>query len=110
MSEAVEYARKNGPILMEAMTYRYKGHGVSDKQYDVREGFKEELQQWEERDPITVLRDHLLKNYDKIEPQLKQIEQEADHIVAESIKFAEESDAPDANDLVRNVYVEPASS
>jgi pyruvate dehydrogenase E1 component alpha subunit len=106
VSEAVEYARKHGPILMEAMTYRYKGHGVSDKQYDVREGFKEELETWSERDPINVLRDHLLKNYDSIEPQLKQIEEEADKIVAESVKFAEESPAPDADDLVKNIYVE----
>jgi pyruvate dehydrogenase E1 component alpha subunit len=104
VSEAVEYARKNGPVLMESLTYRYKGHGVSDKQYDVREGFKEELESWHERDPITVLKDHLVKNFDGVAPELERIEKEADEIVAESIRFAEESPAPDADDLVRNVY------
>ena len=106
VKEAVEYSRKNGPILMESLTYRYKGHGVSDKQYDVREGFKEELGEWEGRDPITVLHDHLVKNFENMEPQLKQIEEEADKIVAEAVQYAEESPAPDGEDLVRNVYVE----
>jgi TPP-dependent pyruvate/acetoin dehydrogenase alpha subunit len=32
----VEYARKHGPVLIESMTYRYKGHGVSDRSYDKR--------------------------------------------------------------------------
>lgn len=105
VSEAVEYARKHGPVLMESLTYRYKGHGVSDKQYDAREGFKEELGEWEGRDPITVLKDHLIKNYDNVAPELERIEKEADEIVAESIRFAEESPAPDAQDLVNNVYV-----
>jgi pyruvate dehydrogenase E1 component alpha subunit len=105
VSEAVEYARKHGPVLMEALTYRYKGHGVSDKQYDAREGFKEELGEWEERDPITVLKDHLVRNYDNVAPELERIEKEADEIVAESIRFAEESPAPDAQDLVSHVYV-----
>jgi len=105
VKEAVEYARKHGPVLMESLTYRYKGHGVSDKQYDAREGFKEELGEWEGRDPITVLKNHLVKNYDNVAPELERIEKEADEIVAESIRFAEESPAPDAQDLVNHVYV-----
>ncbi|MEP7290415.1 MAG: thiamine pyrophosphate-dependent enzyme [Chloroflexota bacterium] len=105
VSEAVAYARKHGPILMESLTYRYKGHGVSDKQYDVREGFKEELEEWEGRDPIHVLREHLVKNYDKIETELGRIDLEAEKIVAEAVKYAEESPAPGAEDLVSNVYV-----
>lgn len=105
VSEAVEYARKNGPVLMEALTYRYKGHGVSDKQYDVRDGFKEELEQWAERDPINVLAKFLKANYEGIEPELERIHQEADQIVAEAVKFAEESPAPTYEDLINHVYV-----
>lgn len=105
VSEAVEYARKHGPILMESLTYRYKGHGVSDKQYDVRDGFKEELESWHGRDPVTVLEGHLKANFPKIDTELEQIRQEADKIVAEAIDFAEKSPAPTYEDLINHIYV-----
>src|SRR5664279_2807842 len=105
VAEAVEYARKNGPVLMETLTYRYKGHGVSDKQYDVRDDLKEELDEWHDKDPITVLRKHLTANYDGIEPELDRIQQEADQIVAEAVEYAENSPVPTYEDLVSNIYV-----
>jgi len=105
VSEAVEYARKNGPVLMEALTYRYKGHGVSDKQYDVREGFKEELNEWAEKDPINVLRKYLAANYDGIDKELARIDEEADKIVAEAVQYAEDSPVPTYEDLINNIYV-----
>ncbi len=105
VSEAVEYARKHGPILMESLTYRYKGHGVSDKQYDTREGFKEELESWHHKDPINVLEDHLKANYNNIDTELEKIRQEAGQIVAEAIDYAEKSPAPTYEDLINNVYI-----
>ncbi|MEO8394340.1 MAG: thiamine pyrophosphate-dependent enzyme [Chloroflexota bacterium] len=105
VSEAVEYARKNGPVLMESLTYRYKGHGVSDKQYDVREGFKEELDEWHDKDPITVLRKYLAANFDGIGKELERIDEEADKIVAEAVQFAEDSPVPTYEDLINNIYV-----
>ena len=105
VSEAVEYARKHGPVLMESLTYRYKGHGVSDKQYDAREDLKEELDEWHHKDPITVLRKYLTANYEGIEAELDQLDQEADQIVAEAVEFAENSPAPTYEDLVNNIYV-----
>jgi pyruvate dehydrogenase E1 component alpha subunit len=105
VSEAVEYARKHGPVLMECLTYRYKGHGVSDKQYDAREGFKEELELWHSRDPIIVLRDYLVAQHDGIEAELERIDEEADKTVVEAIEYAENSPVPNYDDLVNNVYV-----
>ncbi|MFQ3566364.1 MAG: thiamine pyrophosphate-dependent enzyme [Aggregatilineales bacterium] len=105
VSEAVAYAREHGPVLLEAMTYRYEGHGVSDRQFDAREDLKSELDEWMQRDPIIVLRDILVKKYKNIEPELAKIEQEADRIVAESVKFAEESPVPTYEDLISHVYV-----
>jgi len=105
VSEAVEYARKNGPVLMETLTYRYMGHGVSDKQYDVREGFKEELDEWHEKDPITVLRKTLRANFEGIDKELERIDEEADKIVIEAVEFAENSPAPTYEDLINNIYV-----
>ncbi len=105
VAEAVEYARKNGPVLIEAMTYRYRGHGVSDRSYEVR--FEEELKDYmENKDPISLLKNHLVENYKNIEPELKKLEDEADKTVAEAVDFALNSPDPTYEDLISNVYVE----
>ncbi len=106
VKEAVEYARATGPVLMESLTYRYQGHGVSDRQYSAREDLKSELEIWQQRDPIIVLRSRLTKRFKNIEPELERIEEEADRIVAEAVEFAEQSPAPGYEDLIANVYVE----
>lgn len=100
-SEAVEYARKHGPILLESMTYRYEGHGVSDKMFVNR---TEELQHYRERDPIIILRDYLLEQFEEIGPELEAAENLAVDIVEESVKFADQSTDPDYSDLTRHVY------
>lgn len=105
VQEAVDYARTEGPVLMEALTYRYQGHGVSDRQFATREDLKTELEEWQQRDPIIVLRNRLTKRFKNIEPELERIEQEADRIVAEAVEFADQSPAPDYEDLINNVYV-----
>jgi pyruvate dehydrogenase E1 component alpha subunit len=105
VKEGVEYARENGPVLIEAMTYRYQGHGVSDRSFDQR--FNEELEDFKQnRDPVKLLRDLLLDEYDVEEARLEEIEQEAQQAVDQSVEFAMDSPAPDADDLVANVYVE----
>ena len=106
VSEAVDYVRKTSkPILMESQTYRYKGHGVSDKQYDAREDLKRELEEWNEKDPITIARRHLISNFKDVEVQLGDLEAKADQVVQEAVEFAENSPIPDYNDLINNIYV-----
>ncbi len=100
-SEAVEYARKHGPILLESMTYRYEGHGMSDKMYAAR---SEELQHYKDRDPITVLRNYLLEQFQEIGPELEAAENLAVDIVEEAVRFANESPDPDASELTRHIY------
>lgn len=103
-AEAVAYARQHGPCLVEHLTYRYRGHGVSDKQYDTR--LAEELKDWQEnRDPITIFRKKLLGKYKNIEAELDALYDKAKEVVAESVRYAEESPVPDYEDLVSNVYV-----
>jgi len=105
VSEGAEYARKTGPVLIESLTYRYKGHGVSDRSYDKR--FGDELAEWREnKDPITLLRHKLVEKYKNVEPELEDLLGKAKGVVAESIRFAESSPDPDFNDLVSNIYVE----
>ena len=107
VSEAAEYVRKTGkPILMESLTYRYKGHGVSDKQFDARDDLKRELEEWHEKDPITVLRRQLTEQFEGIEPELEQLEGEANRVVDEAVEYAENSPVPTYEDLINNIYVE----
>jgi pyruvate dehydrogenase E1 component alpha subunit len=103
-SRAVEFARKNGPVLIEAITYRYQGHGVSDRTYDKR--FADELEDWKKnRDPINLLKNYLITSYKNIEPELQRLEAEAQAVVAESVEYALNSPNPTYEDLVSNIYV-----
>jgi pyruvate dehydrogenase E1 component alpha subunit len=102
VSKGVEYARKKGPVLIESMTYRYKGHGVSDRSYDKLA----ELAEWQQKDPILVLQRYLCQKDECIEEEIKPIERKAMADIAEAVEFAEDSPVPTYEDLIRNVYVE----
>ena len=106
-SKAVDYARAKGPAVIEHVTYRYRGHGVSDKQYDAREDMSAELKEWmATREPIKILRDCIESKYDEVDEILAKHEADAVRIVAESVKFAEASELPSSYEyLMRNTYV-----
>ena len=106
-SKAVEYARKNGPVVIEHVTYRYRGHGVSDKQYDARDDMSAELKEWmNTREPIKILRDCIESKYDNVAVVLAKHIDDARRIVAESVVFAESSELPSSyQDLLQNTYV-----
>ena len=103
--EAVEYARTQGPVLIEALTYRYKGHGVSDRSYDQR--FAEELEEYrEQKDPIELLRRKLIQTDQVDEAKLEEIEAAQEVIVQEAVAYAKASEEPGLERLYQNVYVE----
>ncbi len=103
VSEAAEYARAKGPVLLEAMTYRYRGHGVSDRIYATRE---EEMQEFLNRDPIDVMTEHIRKkDYKDIDAEFERIHEEVEQIVNESVEYAREAPEPTMDDLTNNVYV-----
>lgn len=101
----LDWARENGPVLMEAKTYRFEGHGVSDKLFDSRDDLKAELSVWEKRDPINVLRGHLESSFKNLDKDLAKIDAETTQAVQEALDFAIASPAPDYNDLISHVYV-----
>ena len=102
LTEAAEYARGTGPILVESLTYRYDGHGMSDKIYSTR---VEEMAEQRTRDPITRLRTTLCDQFPDIGPQLESAEKRAEKVVIDAVAFADKSPAPTAEDLTSNVYV-----
>jgi len=92
-----------GPIILELLTYRYRGHSMSDPaKYRTRE----EVQGYrEQHDPI----DHAAKELEAMgvkEDELKAADKEIKDIVVEAAKFAEETPEPDASELHTDVLVE----
>ena len=101
---AVARARKgDGPTLLEMETYRYKGHSMSDAQtYRT----KEEVKEYQTQDPIQKVLVALKKNNWLNDTEIEVIEKRVDCIVAESVKFAEESPYPTADELYKDVYTQ----
>ena len=91
-----------GPIILEFMTYRYRGHSMSDPaKYRTRE----EVQDFREnRDPIARAEKDLLALGVK-EEALKAIDKEIKDIVVEAAKFAEDAPEPGAAELTTDVLV-----
>lgn len=102
--QALNYIREgNGPYILEMMTYRYRGHSMSDP---AKYRTKEEVSQMkEERDPISNLKELIQK--EKIpEQDIKNIEKEIKEIVNNAAKFAQESPEPDPAELWTDILVE----
>lgn len=104
-SKAVKHVRSGkGPYFLELLTYRYRGHSMSDSN---AYRSKEEEQEWGKRDPIIILRDRLIEAGEITEEDYKKLDKEIiDEIENEVIKFAEESPEPNVEDLEKYVLAE----
>jgi pyruvate dehydrogenase E1 component alpha subunit len=106
--KAVDHVRSgNGPYFLELMTYRYRGHSMSDSRgYRSRE--EEEL--WKQRDPIFILRDRLIAAGELTMEAFEALEKETDaYIENEVIKFSEDSPEPRVEDLEKYVFADRES-
>ncbi|GBD43817.1 Acetoin:2,6-dichlorophenolindophenol oxidoreductase subunit alpha [bacterium HR40] len=102
--EAVAHVRDHGPFILEALTYRYRGHSMSDPaKYRTRE----EVEQYRKyHDPIEQLRRLLLEKNLVDEGRLRDIDREIRDIVNEAARFAQDSPEPEPDELWTDVYVE----
>ncbi|TXK21361.1 pyruvate dehydrogenase (acetyl-transferring) E1 component subunit alpha [Pontibacter qinzhouensis] len=104
VAQAAERARAGeGPTLLEFRTYRYKGHSMSDP---AKYRTKEELEDYKGRDSIEAVKSTILINEWATEEELDQIDEKIKQVVAESVKFAEDSPYPDPKELYTDIYVE----
>ena len=102
--EAVARARAGeGPTLIEALTYRFRGHSLADPD-ELRS--KEEKEFWFPRDPIKKLRAYLTEHNLATEEELKAIEHKIQEVVDDAVKFAESSPEPDPSELYRFIFAE----
>ena len=101
---ALEWTRSGkGPIIIEFMTYRYRGHSMSDPaKYRTREEVQDVR---EHRDPI-VHAERELEALGVKEEELKAIDKEIKDIVVAAAKFAEEAPEPEPKELYTDVLVE----
>ena len=103
--EAVDHVRGgNGPYFLELMTYRYRGHSMSDSNaYRA----KEEERMWSKRDPIIMLRDRLIEAGEISEDDFKSMDSEIlDELEHQIVKFAEDSPEPSLELLDKYVLAE----
>ncbi len=104
IAEAVKRAReKGGPTLLEIKTYRYKGHSISDPQ---KYRTKDEVDEYKSKDPISILKKNILDNNYATEEALSEIDTRCEEVVANSVKFAEESPLPNDDEVLKDVYVD----
>ena len=104
-NQAMDYIRSgNGPYILEMMTYRYRGHSMSDP---AKYRSKEEVEKMkDERDPIERLKSRMMAEAGMKEDDFKSIEKDIKIIVNESAQFAQESPEPDAAELWTDVLIE----
>ena len=103
--KAVDHVRAGkGPYFLELMTYRYRGHSMSDSNaYRSRD----EERMWSNRDPIIMLRDRLIEAGEITKDDFKAMDTEVlDEIEDEIIAFAESSPEPRVEDLEKYVFAE----
>lgn len=102
--EAIDYVRRESrPYLLEAVTYRFRGHSMGDPE---RYRTQEEVKKWQDNDPIGIFRAALLKKKSITAAELDEIEARAEADTQKAVEFAEASPEPGMEELFRDVYVE----
>jgi TPP-dependent pyruvate/acetoin dehydrogenase alpha subunit len=99
---AVDRARSGGgPTLVEALTYRMKGHAEHDPQAYVR---KEDLDAWRKRDPLERYAGVLIESKDATAEQLSAIDDAIGQEADREVQLAEQSPLPAPEVALQNVY------
>ena len=104
--EAIERARNGeGPTLIEAKTYRFRGHFEGDPQVYRS---KEEVEWWKEnKDPIVLFEKTVLEKGLLTKEELDAIREKVKKEIEEAIKFAEESPWPKPEEVLEDVFSTP---
>ena len=102
--KALEWCRDGkGPYILEMVTYRYRGHSMSDP---AKYRSKDEVQKMRtEHDPIEQVRKRLLDNKWATEDDLKAIDKDIRARVAEAAEFAQTDPEPDASELYTDILL-----
>jgi pyruvate dehydrogenase E1 component alpha subunit len=104
MNDVVGQVRETGtPMFLEMLTYRYKGHSMSDP---AKYRSREELDSYKEQDPLIILRKQMEEAGQLSEKDFEKLDGKIRGICDEAVKFAEESPEPALSTLYEDVLVD----
>jgi pyruvate dehydrogenase E1 component alpha subunit len=103
VTDALRKAREDRqPQLVEAVTYRFRGHSMADpEEYRT----KEQVEEWRKRDPINVFRGRLAEEGVLSEEDAEKLDAKAMERVDAAVEFADQSPFPDLDSLYDDIYV-----
>jgi len=104
-AEAIARARRgDGPTLIEAETYRFRGHSLADPD-ELRS--KEEKEFFGKKDPIPALEKYMIENKLATAEEVASIRKKVDAEIEDSVEFADASPIPERKQLLENVFADP---
>jgi len=98
----------NGPVLIEAFTYRMDAHTTTDD--PTRYRLSDEVETWKLKDPIERVRVYLTRNGGADASFFEQVEAEADEFAADLREFVFTMEDPPPERIFDNVYAEPSAA
>lgn len=102
--QALDYVRTgNGPYILEVLTYRYRGHSMSDP---AKYRTKEEVDEKKDRDPILALKSVMMEKHDVTDDDLKQIDKDIKARIKDAADFAQESPELPPEELWTDILIE----
>jgi pyruvate dehydrogenase E1 component alpha subunit len=103
VSAALTKAREDRePQLVEAVTYRFRGHSMADPE-EYRS--KEDVEEWRKRDPVSVFGKRLVDEGVLSDSDLEELDSKAMKRIDESVEFADNSPFPELDSLYDDIYV-----
>ena len=100
--EALRHVRAGqGPVFLEAMTYRYRGHSMADP---VNYRDNSEVEEWRINDPINRFKMFAMGEGLITPSEVERIESEVAELIAEAVEFARESPFPKVGAIYDNIY------
>ena len=107
LGSAIEMARKGqGPVLIEAKTYRWEGHYTGDGHASGGYRSIQEVEEWKAKDPISRLGKYIIENGIADNDLLEKMHGDLKDEIEKAVQYAIESPWPDDSDLYKNVFYE----
>jgi len=104
VAEGIRLAREEQrPTLLEAFTYRYRGHSAADPEVYRK---REEVEEWQEKDPIEQFARRCREADVLGEREVQQAREKADRTVEAAVEFAEASPEPALDTMYENLYAQ----
>jgi pyruvate dehydrogenase E1 component alpha subunit len=103
VAEHIRIAREERrPTIVEAFTYRFRGHSAADPEVYRS---KDEVEEWQTKDPIETFAKRVVREGALSEDDVEQVRQQAEEAVKEAVNFADQSPEPPLESLYEHLYV-----